>query len=137
MSLCMIVQNEEHYLARCVHSAGHLAAEMIIADTGSTDRTQEIAAAFGAKLFDIPWEGDFAKARNAAFAAASRKWILVLDADEAISTRDVERLASLLVESASNPAAFRVRTRNYTFHASTVGWRANDGAYPDEEQGLE
>ncbi len=136
LSLCMIVKNEERHLARCLHSVGHLAAEIIVADTGSTDRTREIAAAFGARLLDVPWEGDFAKARNAALAAAGRKWVLVLDADEVIAARDVERLASLLAESASTPAAFSVRTRNYTFHASTVGWRANDGAYPDEEQGL-
>jgi tetratricopeptide (TPR) repeat protein len=136
VSLCMIVKDEQPHLACCLQSVKHLVDEIIVADTGSMDRTRDIAAAFGACVLDVLWEGDFAKARNAALAAASCRWVLVLDADEVISDRDAERFKSLLRENGSFPAAYTVHTRNYTFHASTIGWQANNSAYPAEEKGL-
>jgi tetratricopeptide (TPR) repeat protein len=136
VSLCMIVKNEERHLARCLQSVKRLVDEIVVADTGSTDRTREIATAFGARVIEVGWEDDFAKARNAALAAAAGKWVLVLDADEVIASKDRERLEALLRVAGPGPVAFRIRTRNYTFHASTIGWQMNEGAYPDEERGL-
>ena len=60
VSLCMIVKNEEDVLERCLASAAPLADEIIIVDTGSTDATKEIAAKYTAKVFDYPWQNDFA-----------------------------------------------------------------------------
>ena len=67
----MIVKNEENNLPRCLESVRDLADELIIVDTGSTDRTKEVAASFGAAIFDFEWCDDFAAARNFAFSKAS------------------------------------------------------------------
>ncbi len=64
VSLCMIVKNEEDVLERCLESAAGLVEEIIIVDTGSTDRTKEIAARFTQRIIDFPWRDDFAAARN-------------------------------------------------------------------------
>ena len=80
ISLCMIVKNEEKLLARCLDSVADLMDEIIIVDTGSTDRTKEIAARYTDKVFDFAWVNDFAAARNFAFSKASMKYIYSADA---------------------------------------------------------
>lgn len=82
IALTMIVKNEERCLARCLESAAPWVDEMIVLDTGSTDRTVEIAKAHGAKVYHRRWTNDFAGARNAALAKSDADWNLVLDADE-------------------------------------------------------
>lgn len=67
VSLCMIVKNEEDILARCLDSLKGLMDEIIIVDTGSTDRTKEIAANYTDKIYDFSWCDDFAAARNFSF----------------------------------------------------------------------
>ena len=64
VSLCMIVKNEEDVLARCLDSVSQLVDEIVIVDTGSADRTKEIAARYTDLIFDFPWRDDFAAARN-------------------------------------------------------------------------
>ena len=59
ISLCMIVKNEEKVLKRCLNNVMNLVDEVIIVDTGSTDRTKEVAKQFTDKIFDFPWENDF------------------------------------------------------------------------------
>lgn len=94
ISLCMIVRNEERNLPRCLESVHGLADELIIVDTGSTDRTPLIAASFGAEVIRFDFTVvDFAGARNCALAHASGRWILVLDADEML-----EPASSTLIE---------------------------------------
>jgi tetratricopeptide (TPR) repeat protein len=134
VSLCMIVKNEGTHLARCLHSVKPIVDELIIVDTGSTDRTRDIASVFGARVFDLPWEDDFAVARNFSLSKARGDWILVLDADEVISGKSHDALRRLLQQPMeSGSCAFRVQTRNYTNHANTIGWKPNRGEYPDEE----
>ena len=70
IALSMIVRNAESDLPRCLESAAGVVDEMVIADTGSTDRTREVAARYGARILQIPWEDDFAKARNQALEAS-------------------------------------------------------------------
>lgn len=82
VSLTMIVKNEERCLARCLESVKPWVDEMIVLDTGSTDRTKEIAREFGATVYERRWTNDFAAARNAALAKSDADWNLVLDADE-------------------------------------------------------
>jgi glycosyltransferase involved in cell wall biosynthesis len=82
ISLCMIVKNEERFLTECLESVKGVVDEINIVDTGSTDRTVEIARSFGANVIFREWKNDFAWARNEALAMATKRWTLVLDADE-------------------------------------------------------
>lgn len=82
LSLAMIVKNEARCLARCLSSLQPIVDEIIVVDTGSTDDTRDIAATFGAKLFQFDWVDDFAAARNFSLAQAGGDWILAADADE-------------------------------------------------------
>lgn len=82
ISLCMIVKNEEELLARCLDSVSPLMDEVIIVDTGSTDRTKEIAARYTDKIYNFAWCDDFSAARNYAFSKATMDYIYCPDADE-------------------------------------------------------
>lgn len=96
LSLCLIVRNEEASLERCLKSAASLVDEIIVVDTGSTDKSLQIAETFGAKIFKTEWEDDFSKARNHALEKASGHWILVLDADEVLGYVSRDTLYALL-----------------------------------------
>lgn len=84
ISLCMIVKDEETVLKRCLDGICDCVDELILVDTGSTDRTKEIAKAYRSRLFEIPWQDDFAAARNFSFSQATKDYILWLDADDFI-----------------------------------------------------
>ena len=103
ISVCMIVKNEEKVLARCLDSLQAVADEIIIVDTGSTDRTKEIAARYtGEKdLWDYAWEDDFSKARNFAFSKCSGDYIYSADADEVLDEENQKRF--LLLKKALIP----------------------------------
>src|SRR5204863_18128 len=81
LSLCMIVKDEEEMLPGCLEPIRHHVDEIIVVDTGSTDRTVEIAESFGAKVIHFPWNGSFSDARNVGLDAASGDWLMYLDAD--------------------------------------------------------
>lgn len=95
ISLCMIVKNEEQTIERCLLSVKGIADEIIIVDTGSTDRTKEIVSKFTDKVYDFEWINDFAAARNYAFSQATQEYILWLDADDVFSPEDQELFLSL------------------------------------------
>ncbi len=95
VSLCMIVKNEEAVLARCLDSLKGLMDEIIIVDTGSTDRTKEIAALYTDRIYDYVWKNDFADARNFSFSKASRDYIYCADADEVLDEENRERFLVL------------------------------------------
>lgn len=88
ISLCMIVKNEELVLKRCLESVKDIADEIIIVDTGSEDKTKDIAAEFTDKIYDFKWINDFSKARNYSFSKATKDYILWLDADDVILEND-------------------------------------------------
>lgn len=135
VSLCMIVKNEEQHMAKCLRSAESIVDEMIVVDTGSEDRTKDIAKAFGAKVYDFAWTGDFSEARNFSISKAQGEWILVLDADEVISSPDHHSLKEIVRKRHGKPHAYSFVTRNYLISPYTVGWTANDGKYPLEQAG--
>src|SRR5277367_3015111 len=89
ISLCMIVKNEERFLAECLDSVKDCVDEINIVDTGSTDRTVEIARSYGANIIFREWRSDFAWARNEALAMATHRWTLILDADEELERESV------------------------------------------------
>lgn len=82
VSVCMIVKDAQATLYRCLDSIKPIADEIIVYDTGSTDRTMEIAREYTDQVHRIPWEDDFAAARNHSIEQATKNWILWLDADE-------------------------------------------------------
>ncbi|MGX9132923.1 glycosyltransferase [Rummeliibacillus sp. JY-2-4R] len=95
ISLCMIVKNEEDTLARCLDSSKDIVDEINIVDTGSTDKTKEIASLYTDRIFDFKWVEDFAKARNFSFDQATMDYILWLDADDEILEKDRKLLMEL------------------------------------------
>ena len=84
ISLCMIVKNEEDVLERCLGSMVGVADEIIVVDTGSTDRTREIAGTFTKQVYDFPWIDDFSAARNFSFSKATGDYCLWMDADDVL-----------------------------------------------------
>ncbi|MEE9606049.1 MAG: glycosyltransferase, partial [Candidatus Scalindua sp.] len=111
ISLSMIVRNEEENLARCLNSVKDVVDEMIIVDTGSTDRTVEIAKSFGAKVFNHPWEGSFSKARNYSLKYATSEWILILDADEELDKNDAPKLKEIVKNNDLSAISFVVKNK--------------------------
>lgn len=135
LSLCMIVKNEEQHLSRCLLSVKPVIDEMIVVDTGSTDRTKDIARVYGAKVYDFPWNDDFSAARNHSLSMAQGDWVLVLDADEVISPLDYQALNRIVRKKPLEPAGYAMVTRNYTNEVAAKGWTANDRIYRREEAG--
>lgn len=129
VSLCMIVKNEEQFLASCLESVKELVQEMIIVDTGSTDKTKAIAASFGAKIFSFPWCDDFSAARNESLKHATQQWILVLDADEIIDQENRDKIKQALYQvSETNQMShvgFGIISRHFTNTFNESGWQKN------------
>src|SRR5271157_4235359 len=106
----VIVRDEEKNLPACLSSVAGLFDEIVVVDTGSTDRTREIAREFGARVFDFVWLNDFAAARNAALARATGDYAFWLDADDVLDLPKREKLQALLDGlRAGDEAAYVVR----------------------------
>jgi len=103
LSQCMIVKNEEKHIERALNWAKDIAFEQIVVDTGSTDRTVELAEKMGAKVYHFEWIDDFASAKNFAMDKATGSWIAIFDADEYMSHEDAEKLIAILSEYQSSP----------------------------------
>jgi GT2 family glycosyltransferase/glycosyltransferase involved in cell wall biosynthesis len=99
ISLCMIVKDEEEMLPRCLAAVAAHVDEIVVVDTGSTDRTVEIAESYGARVIAFPWNGSFADARNLSLDAATGDWILWLDADEVLDEGNGPLLRELAARS--------------------------------------
>ena len=133
VSLCMIIKDEEKYLAKCLASVKPIVDEMIVVDTGSADRSKDIAIALGAQVYDYDWENDFAAARNFSISKAEGDWIFVMDADEVISPLDYSHFRKIVDKQPKTATAYSITTRNYNTLANMIGWTPNDGQYPEEE----
>lgn len=95
ISLCMIVKDEEQVLSRCLESIADLMDEIVIVDTGSLDKTKEIARRYTDKIYDYVWKDDFADARNYSFSKATMEYIYCADADEVLDEKNRERFRLL------------------------------------------
>ncbi|GAC44153.1 tetratricopeptide repeat-containing glycosyltransferase family 2 protein [Paenibacillus popilliae] len=91
----MIVKNEEHTIAACLDSIREIPDEIVIVDTGSSDRTKELASRYTDRIYDFEWIDNFAAARNYAFSLATMEYILWLDADDQLFDKDKQKLLEL------------------------------------------
>lgn len=108
ISLCMIVKNEERVLAQCLASATAYFFEVIVVDTGSTDRTKEIAREFGVKLIESTWPDSFAEARNESLSYATGDWIFWLDADDVLPFSSGEQVLHAALNAPADITGFVV-----------------------------
>ena len=99
LSLCMIVKNEEKTLTRCLDSVKGFVDEIIIVDTGSSDKTADLAKSYGAQIYTHIWENDFSKHRNQSLQYASGDWILWLDADEELEPGGGDKIRKMIAET--------------------------------------
>jgi glycosyltransferase involved in cell wall biosynthesis len=132
ISLCMITKNEEKFLKQCLESVKDLVDEMIIVDTGSTDKTKEIAKEFNAKIYDFEWINDFSAARNESLKHATGDWILIIDADETISKRDHKNIRKV-IDKFDFPA-FALIQRHYSNFDQEVKFILSKGDPYEESQ---
>lgn len=126
ISLSMIVKNEEKFLEDCLLSVQGIVDEIVVVDTGSTDKTIEIAQHYGAKVVSFRWINDFSAARNESLRHTTSDWILYLDADERV-VRNQEQLITSLVQ-APDVYAYSVLIEGEHVLPSGVVWQQN--AYP-------
>lgn len=92
ISVCIIGKNEEKNIEKCLEPLTHYPFEIIYVDTGSTDRTKELAAKYTDNIYDFEWIGDFSAARNFSLSKASHNYVLVLDCDEYLTALDLDGL---------------------------------------------
>ena len=120
LGLSMIVKNAAETIRPCLESAHKVVSQIVIADTGCTDNTCDIAREFGATILSFPWESHFANARNAALAPMTTDWVLVLDADEELDHEAKQRLPALL--NSTNVGGYITPIRNYMPSRFNRGW---------------
>ena len=128
LSVAIIALNEEENLARTLKSV-RFADEIVVVDSGSTDRTVEIAESFGAKVFTEPWKG-FARQKNSAIDRCVGTWVLSLDADEELTEELGAEIRSMLEtdgQAAPPVDGYRLRLR----HVFLGRWVRHGGYYPD------
>ena len=87
LTACLIVRDEERYLDACLSRVSAVADNIVVVDTGSSDKSREIALDHGAMVIDEPWQNDFSRARNVGLDNATGEWILYIDADELLQAR--------------------------------------------------
>ncbi len=127
VSVAVLTLNEEQDLPRCLESVRGLASEIVVIDSGSTDRTRAIAESFGA-IFEVhPWQGCAAQ-RNVALSRCSRPWALCLDADEAVSPELAAAIRALFANGEPREQGFLVNRLNFYLgqwirHAWYPEWR--------------
>lgn len=116
LSLALIVKDEEKNLDRCLSSAQGLWDELIIVDTGSTDRTVEIAKKYTDKVYHFEWVNHFAKARNFAFSKCTQPWIMWLDADDYLPSEVVKQTRAEFERIATTRADVDYILMNYHYY---------------------
>lgn len=126
LSVCIITLNEEANIVRTLHSVKEIADEIVVVDSGSTDKTVTLAQGFGAKVFVEAWKG-FARQKNSSLEKASCDWILSLDADEEVSPELAASIKMLLKSGTAKYNGYTMNRRNMYFGK----WIKRSGYYPD------
>ena len=156
LSLCILTKDEESFFPNCLNDVKDAVGEILVADLGSSDRTRELASLGGATVYRPEWEDDFSKIRNFCMDRAAGKWVLFLQADEAISREQLKELNLLLQnpvaegylihvdggqekQAVSSPAqSLRlIRNRkNYRFHYRSFEYISDEELYSVQDSGL-
>jgi glycosyltransferase involved in cell wall biosynthesis len=147
LSVCIIAKNEEMNIAACLNSVKDIAWEIIVLDTGSTDKTKEIVKAFSStslvtghpSLFESTWKNDFSKARNESISHATGDWILIMDADEVLTEETRQKLLPFLEanEKNSDPyLVFAFKNINQSFNDSNMTYSAFKHSMFRNNQGI-
>ena len=124
----MIVKNEEDWVEQAIESVISVVREVIIVDTGSSDRTLEKVERFNPRVIQSEWADHFGDARNLSLDAATSTWILVLDADERIAAEDLPLVSEALE---THYAGFNLNQRNYVTNSHLCGWTRNASDYAE------
>lgn len=127
ISVCIIAKNEEKYIENCLKHLSRYDMEIIVADTGSTDRTKEIAMHYTDKIYDFEWINDFSAARNFVASKASNNWILVLDCDEYLIKLDVSGIRKCMQQNNKNVGVINLRN---VYTNEDGGRRCQDDGVP-------
>ncbi len=135
VSLCMIVKDEEENLPRCLESVKNVVDEIVIVDTGSQDRTPEVAKSYGARVFFHPWQNDFSLHRNQSISYATGDWILIMDADEELDALSARRFRKTLASIPKGTKSLRFtvvdksRSGELRMAMKSVRMFTNDGTF--------
>jgi glycosyltransferase involved in cell wall biosynthesis len=119
-SITVIMKNEAATLAQCLASVSDLVDEIVVVDTGSSDRSKDIALRHGARVFDLPWPDSFAAARNESIRHATGKWLLWLDADEYFDEANRDKLRRLVAELNDDNTAYVMQQRSAASNGSAT-----------------
>jgi len=129
ITLCMIAKNEEEKIANAIESVKKIVDEIVLVDTGSTDKTKEIAKSLDAKVYDYNWDDDFSDARNFSLSKCTSDWILILDCDEVIAKDDLDKIKELVEDKLA--IAYKFIQRSYEHKKTGLKWNDNDNKYSE------
>ena len=135
LSLCIIVKNEEKFIAKCLNAVKDIIDEIIIVDTGSTDSTLDIINEYDVKLYKYTWNNDFSATRNYAINKATGDWILFLDADEILDLSSQDKILKFIKTTNFDGCHFLVHnytaqdSTDYTIHYALRLFKNNKGYY--------
>ncbi len=132
LSLCLISRDNESRIAENMMRLKAVAQEIIVVDTGSTDRTKDLARVFGAQVFDAPPGSSIIDAYNMSLTRASGDWILLLQANETIPQENIQPFMDIITKKPADPVAYRFTIRSYVTDLGLPGFVRNDGAYVEE-----
>ncbi|KPK88389.1 hypothetical protein AMJ80_11125, partial [bacterium SM23_31] len=104
----MIVKNEENMLAECIESFREAVDEIVIVDTGSTDKTVEVAKEYRVGLFHHKWKDDFSEARNFSISKVTGDWVMTIDADERLAREDIPKVRAAKWQEKYDAVCFAV-----------------------------
>jgi len=133
LAVCMIVKNEEGFLPDCLDSIGDIADQIILLDTGSTDKTKAIGQKYRAEIHDFNWVDDFAAARNESIRYATRDWIFWLDADERLTTESKPIIREILAGD-DRTVYYNIRIQNLDQAGVPVNQSSAHRLFPNHQK---
>lgn len=129
LSVAIIVKDEEESLPGCLESIRSVASQIVVVDTGSSDKTTDIALKYGADVYEFEWVNDFSAARNKSLKYCKCEWILYLDADERLTEESTDMLIEYLVQADEKVGAYTVKIiSNYIDDDGKIA--EHKGSYP-------